>query len=351
MQVVSWQFLKMHPMKIMIFKSIFVTLFLVGTNHLSSQEISGHLDKSKTLVDSVWLWEVKTERSVIYVAGEMHDHKLLPSEVLSHELAETAYKASALIFLEAIFYKRFSKDKLSERITTRTWEKLTEAVRKSVKEKQEEANFLGSFEPDESAKELMKFVDRLPNHLLIGEISALLSPVWKAAKNIRSEVGFLRQTMDQKNSSSALKHRMLEKDDSVEMSWKKHCGSPNDAQDQVELLLNTRNSKSLPFLDTEGGAKLISLFKYNETATAMFVNSVFNLDPTWKILNDCSVAPRNRDWMKRLKPEIEAADKPIMLVVGIGHVVGDTGLLALLCAEGYCKSRRIMNTEEIQAAK
>lgn len=43
---------------------------------------------------------------------------------------------------------------------------------------------------------------------------------------------------------------------------------------------------------------------------------------------------RNRDWVRKLS-QMPAAEKPVMVVVGAGHLGGETGLVALLEAEGF----------------
>jgi uncharacterized protein YbaP (TraB family) len=323
--------------------------FLLFNTSSFSQEAKNEVGRDSTSVDSVWLWQIQTKKSSIFIAGEMHDHRLFSHEILSHHLAKTAYAASSLVFLEARFPKKFSKDRLSEKVTKLTWLELTEAIRKSVNDKQKETQVLGNMNPDEAAIELMKFVERVPNHLLLYELVPLLSPIPKDSRDTRSEIGFLKLIRDEKKALSTANHRMLENEDQFEMMWKKHCGDPSDAQMQVDLLLEL--SRQNFFLIDQNDDKTTYLFKNNKNLTAAEFHLSSNSDPVWKVFDKCSVTPRTIAWMERLKPEIEAADQPIMVVVGIGHVVGDTGLLALLCAEGYCKSRRITNAEEIQTTK
>jgi hypothetical protein len=336
-------------MKFTIFRSIFTIILLLSTAHLASQENVKHADKSKTFVDSVWLWEVKTKRSVIYIAGETHDHKLLPSELLSHELANAAYAPAATVFFEGVSTKRLNDALLSERVSPPTWGRLDAAIRKSVMEKEHLARSLGKTAPSVVATDVINFINRWPDFILAYDLYNLLLPISRDANQYRNEVGFLRWTETQyKNSAGYLKRSVLETPNNAAMKWSVNCGEPSDTQFLIDRILKSTVADAAETQELE--QKIHLEFKdINGTSDALAL--LYEAHPLWEIVDKCNIKPRNVEWMQLIKPAIEKSDKPIMVVAGIGHIIGNSGLLALLCSDGYCSSRRIANAKEIQAAK
>jgi len=51
-------------------------------------------------------------------------------------------------------------------------------------------------------------------------------------------------------------------------------------------------------------------------------------------LYETLITERNENWMSRLTEILEGEKRP-MVVVGAGHVVGESGLLEMLKAQGY----------------
>lgn len=317
-------------------------LFLIFSAAALAAEKNAHQTESDQLIDSVWIWEVKTKKSVILIAGELHDHVLSSHENLSHQLAETAQDVSSRIFLERIFTKRFTKNPLRDRIDEKSWALLSEAIRQSVREKQKQTNFLGNINVDVAANKILEFVNRIPSHLLLSEVSLLLAPVKGA--NERSEKGFLMRISTDKDATAFKKNEFLEPNDAIEKVWSSNCADPKNDQNIIDFLL-----KQVGYgLESANDTVRKYFFEFRrKNATASSLNSISELSEAWKIEHRCHVASRNIDWMKVLKPVIDESSEPIMIVAGIGHVVGEKGLLALLCAEGHCDFKRLLTVEEI----
>lgn len=293
-----------------------------------------------SVFESVWLWQVDTPARRIYIAGELHDHALSPGERVSHSLAYKAYYLSSHVLTEGLSSMPLEKKELKNRLTHTTWVALEAAIRQSVSTKLAAKKNLTIEQRNVPIDDVVNVINRMSDSTLFLTLPDMLRPLPAdyIDGEFTREIGFLKKIEPNRSVTKPDKQNAIETSDASDASWVHNCGQPRDTESLInEILAETGpNAQSTELrirkLDTE--------FRSNVGTTESITESI-GKSLYWNTVNKCSVQPRNREWMKRILLEIDKDKKPLMVVAGIGHVVGDTGLLALLCKEGFCKSKRI----------
>jgi TraB/PrgY/gumN family len=192
-------------------------------------------------------------------------------------------------------------------------------------------------------EEFIEFVNRLPDSLLLITLPGMLLPMEDVMpQRNRTEIGFLKKIHLEQDIKYLIKHNAIERPEEIDSFWTKNCGQVEDTELMVREILKATGpnvKKTVEAMQAVG-----SEFK-NNAGTAELMTKRLQNAPLWKILDECSVHPRNLEWMKKIKYELDKDTQPLMIVVGIGHVVGETGLLSLLCKEGYCNARKLQKTD------
>lgn len=295
--------------------------------------------------ESVWLWQIDTPYRKIYIAGEQHNHALLPNEILSHRLASTAYELSSRVLIENIDTEWLGKDQLKTRLTASTWASLDAAVRKSVAIKLTTKKDLSVAQRNVPLNDIVEVVNRMQDGKLFLALPGMLQPAPEIENQLRLEIGYIRKIILDSSKDKTAKHETLETSDAANKIWSKYCGLSSDAELLVlEILTETGLNAELSEKKLQQEAnEFRSSNATTESMTQRIKNSAY-----WDIANKCSVRPRNLEWIKKILQEISTDKQPLMVVVGIGHVIGNTGLLSLLCKEGYCQSKRVKLTDLVK---
>jgi uncharacterized protein YbaP (TraB family) len=296
-----------------------------------------------TEFESVWLWRVDTPQRQIYIAGDWHDHQLSANEKLSHRLAYSAYGSSSFVLLESIGTKRFSDKPLNSRLKPSTWEALAKAVRKSMEEKLRTMKNLSAKQRAIPLDDIVEFVNRVPDNLLHDDVlSMLLLPPEVQREQFRMERGFLRKISQESQKINSEKLGFLEIPNASYTAWSENCGKPSDLESLVRDILTEADQNAQGSVSAV--QEVIAEFRsYSGTSESM--NRLIQNTSLWETLNKCSVLPRNLEWIKTIKAQLGNDRQPLMVVAGIGHILGETGLLSLLCKEGYCGSQRIQEVK------
>lgn len=291
--------------------------------------------------ESVWLWKVDTPNRQIYIAGEVHNHFLLPNEKLSHKLAYKAYDASSRVLTESVGVKRLGGDKLENRLTPKTWDVLSKAINQSVTIKLRKMNNLSNAQRALPAENVLDFVNRMSDIFLIETLYQILLPLpEKQPLQERVEDGFLRAIVSKERKNNTSKQASIERSDEGYRAWSENCGQASDTEAVILEILDLTANKSSELIRSVD--EFLIEFRKN-TGTTEDISSSLRKIPLQSYLQRCVVKSRNLLWMKKIKEELRSNEnaQPLMLVVGIGHVVGEFGLLSLLCKEGYCKAERV----------
>jgi TraB/PrgY/gumN family len=324
-----------------LFAHLICLTFLVSCAHRDSNQPSKPI--TFTEFESVWLWRVDTPQRQIYIAGDWHDHQLTANEKLSHRLAYSAYGSSSFVLLESIGTKRFSDNPLKSRLKPSTWEALATAVRESMAEKLRTIKNLSAEQQAIPPDDFVEFVNRVPDSLLPYDVfSMLLPPPGAEREQLRMEPGFLRKISQESPNINPEKLGFLEMPSASYTAWSENCGQPSDLESLVREILTETDQNAQG--SVRAVQEVIAEFRsYSGTSESM--NRRMQNTSLWKTLNKCSVLPRNLEWMKTIKAQLGNDRQPLMVVAGISHVVGETGLLSLLCKEGYCQSQRIQEVK------
>jgi TraB/PrgY/gumN family len=302
--------------------------------HSQSQSQS-QLQKN-SFVESVWLWQIETPTRLVYIAGEMHDHAITADENLSHLLANTAYDLSSHILIEAVDTDRLGNSLLKNRLSAPTWAALETAIRYSVTKKLAVNKDLTAAQRNTPIENIIDVINRMPDERLFRVLPTMLLPLPDENSDVfRNEIGFLKKISSSDNKGNLTKQSVIEKADEA---WSESCNKPSD----IELLISEILIATGPNAQkSEGNIQdVINEFRNPRATTASLTQRIEN-SLFWDILNKCTVRPRNLKWITKIKNELGKDNQPLMIVAGAGHVVGDTGLLSLLCKEGYCNSKRI----------
>lgn len=317
------------------FKLLAVTCILMLTFNMISQAKEKNTAYESNDFESVWIWEIETPHRKIYLAAELHDHALSVNENLSHLLAETVYKLSSHVLTESLDSNKLSNSSLKNRLSATTWAELENAIQTSLKAKLDANRNITSAQRNVPIQDVIDVIGRMPDEQLFRILLQILRPLPEKEDVFRIEIGFLKRINSDPKYLNQTKQSLIEKTDNF---WSEGCKKPGDTELMVsEILTETgKNANS-----TESRLqKIVNEFK-NPNGTAASLNAHIENTALWSTLNKCTVRPRNLEWLEKIKNELNKDNQPLMIVAGAGHIVGETGVLALLCKEGFCKSKRI----------
>jgi uncharacterized protein YbaP (TraB family) len=312
---------------------------LVSCAH--AQEKRNTLPVLTTAFESVWLWRIDTPSRQIYIAGENHDHLLSSNELISHRLAYSAYELSDRVLLESVSMKRLTDNQLKNRLTPQTWEELATLVRNSIASKKSLMKNSTADQTSIPVENIVEFVNRQSDRVLADFLPSLLLPTSADRDQLKLEKGFLKEITLKTHNENSKKVGFLEGQNAGDTAWLKSCGQPSDTELLVREILNATGHNSQNFIRTH--KEFLTEYR-SAKGTTESISKLIKSIPLWETLNKCTVLPRNFEWITKIKQELLLSNskQPLMIVVGIGHVIGDTGLLSLLCKEGYCQPKRIL---------
>lgn len=288
---------------------------------------------------SVWAWEVKGKFKTVYLVGELHGFVGPASLRINHELGENIYKKSSAVWIEVpqnTEDKTLPATNLKNRIKTDTWLQTTRLVEQAVYK-------LSTSNAEKKVKLYKEFITAVDMRDPLGAFFDLLTLQSLKAKTqipmqLMPQLGlkaYLRRT--QKDTTS-IKFLNIEAETSVAENWRRHCG--DDESDHIVKV-------GLAYLEN-------TLIPYDQPIQEAFLQPGSDLDSVMQVhmrgeigdvLTKCTINPRNLEWLPKLINALETDGPPVSFLVGLGHLWGEDGLIALLKKQGYTDIKRIYSVD------
>lgn len=283
---------------------------------------------------SAWAWQVSSANRTLYLLGEQHSFSSNSDLNIDYSLGEAAYKVSALVYKEPRqIESKTSTTLLSSMVSKEIWQKIVTESKILILElsKKTEAEKIALHS---------KFVTELDTadpFNVNGNLGILIDMRRKKLNpNFRFYIGLADVLEIMDNQSKEKKILYIEDTSAVDTSWRRNCYS----KDKTEVILQAgieQLTSIVPYEETDA-MKTQKIFFDNDLNAMVneFSSSLFMQTAT-----ECINHPRNLNWMPKLTKLLETKGPPVSIVVGVGHVVGDKGLLELLKASGYTDIKRI----------
>jgi hypothetical protein len=165
--------------------------------------------------------------------------------------------------------------------------------------------------------------------------------IFKKNPIYKSYAGFINTMRKQlENSQSKLKD--IESDTAVEDTWLQNCQQKNKAEEMIQLGLEKLNLEA-DSLSTFFNETLEAFAKKNNELSE--ITDFLSKSKDAVLMNECSIAPRNKNWLPKILKSLSTQGPPVAYVVGIAHIGGYNGLISLIKREGYLSIERVRTTD------
>jgi uncharacterized protein YbaP (TraB family) len=286
----------------------------------------------------VWVWKMSGGQRDVYLIGELHYFSSDFGLKIDYQLGEKIAQLSSEIWIES---QQDSVDilenppNLSAVLTEGTWNSIQKITQDSIQK------ITSTSDESRRADHVKNFINALNiSHPVqaYGSIVSLHNLTYRSDYPLaRLPYNGLKRHLMKNRNKDAWSFKDIEDKQSVSRTWRKNCDS-KATEALLSSALNSIHSNSFledvvqkVFLDQQSDPKQL------EEAIASRVEG--------RILNRCSVYPRNVDWFPKMKQAIETRGKPVVFLFGIGHFLGDQGLINMLRLEGYTDIKRIYTLE------
>jgi TraB/PrgY/gumN family len=292
-------------------------------------------------IPAVWAWEIQGNNRTIYLLGEMHFLDVDNGAKVDYQLAQKIYDFSDKAWTESLSHLTSpisAKKKNSLRLKSTTWKELQEEVfsainavyfKKTVAERQD------------FYTRVIQELDELNTPRLVATLDLYASikntiETKQIAKNRQD--GLISYLMKLEKNANKQKLVPMEPPGISETLWANQC----DTDENLESVVSGR----LKFFNNEYFSKLSGLAKIQkyfveQQADITTLHKIVSAAPDWPLTEKCDINPRNILWLPYLKEALNSSGSPIVFIVGIGHIGGENGLLALLEKNGYNKVKRV----------
>ena len=296
--------------------------------------------------ESVWAWKLTTPLRDVYLLGEQHRF-LVPKNVqISHSLGTQILAATNPLLCENS--SRFidpNPKQLKQRVSPETWLLLKEAIKaalnKSTEHTPESPALLRAVDAElvklnsQTYYNLMQVYPGWARSLINRtDIAKILAENVKAVPGFIAEHGSKRcvymESADFKNylnpgcEVNDARYEKLIMSHLPEFHKEPHA--PFDWQDLKSDSYETEFMRT--YADTDS------------------LEKVHNSLPDNDVFEQCNIKPRDERWMEIIKPQLTTKGPPLVIAAGSGHIVGQYGLLNMLCQAGYCGAKRIFKLEQ-----
>lgn len=292
-------------------------------------------------VPAAWAWEIKGNHRNIYLLGEMHFFDLQNGIKVDYQLAQSIYDFSDKAWTESLSQLTNSisaKKKNSQRLKKSTWDKLQQEISATI-------NATLTKKTAAEKKDLYANVIQELNELNTPRLVATLDLYASIKQAIETKQivknrqdGLISYLMNLEKKTKAKKLISMEPAGIGEALWADKC----DIDENLENIVTGR----LKFFNNEYFSNSSGLAKIQKSFTEQKIDidalhEIVSAAPDWALTEKCDISPRNMLWFPYLKQALDTTGSPIVFIVGIGHIGGKNGLLALLEKNGYSNIRRI----------
>lgn len=301
--------------------------------------------ENNLIKQSVWAWEVNSKVRKIYILGELHQFSIENDSTIqiSHDLGGKIYDISDQTWIETrqtLPVKSVTAQKLSNQLTPETWEKVKNGFKQAT-------DSMIHWELHERDSLLKQYVDNLDQQDPFNAF-ANLSRFANAGKNNRriniKTIQGLNNTLSiHEKTSRNFKLKQIENTQSIANAWWQNCNDKNKAEVLITEALKWQNKDYNFSNDSDVITQFI--FLKDENNADIFNSDFVNTTSSDKIISECVLTPRTKNWMPRIIEALYTEGPPITYLVGISHVGGEQGILALLKKEGFTSIKRIHTIE------
>lgn len=300
-----------------------------------------HAQNEPQKLPAVWAWEIATEKRKIYLLGEIHRFSRLKNKTIDYQLGNEIYQFTSQIFTEfdGSAKDKNSSDALSQLLGLKTWDRLKIEITNahnhlSMKSSEDKNNFL------EKIFQEIELSSAYSAYKVINVLAAVTS--LKNMPDFYSQRGLGENLKKFEKISYEQKHSYIEDSNALAEGWAKNCSDSYRAQTLVNAALdNLAKAKTTEF---DPASKVQDVFLRSATSLDDLMNALVE-SKEGEIIRDCVITPRNYAWLPKFKQSLETSGPSITFLVGIGHVGGNEGLIALLQKEGYTNIKRIYSVK------
>jgi uncharacterized protein YbaP (TraB family) len=284
---------------------------------------------------ALWAWEIQGKERKIYVIGELHSFVSEAKVNIDYQFGIDLYNRSAEVWAEAKQTNTIPLKKISSYLDQHEWSDLAAAVRRvihntSLRTQEGKEKLYLEFLAEVNASDAYS---AYANLLLIAELhTKFKNPQLKVSDGISKKL-----TSYDANSSNR-KIRAIETSTAVADMWSEHC----DTKDNMVALMKaaTRSLNESLLLEKNINTKTQDIF-LSPTSTVDEIAEYLLTEAAGQVITNCFVVTRNKLWLPKILEVLEAKGPPVAFLMGIGHVGGPSGVLALLKNAGFTDARRI----------
>lgn len=287
-------------------------------------------------IPAVWAWRASSEKRVVYLVGELHSFQSQTKLDLDYKLGTALFNLSDEIWIEPKQHSIELADppiKLHDLISDELWKKL------SFRTKEITSHLLAGKKQDR--------IDQLTNNIidnfdadgplsLYANFKQLVSMEKQYATQLSNFVypGLKGELINKSSGNKQAKKILnIESIYSVSNLWRQHCGT-----DENDIIVSSA-------LSDEDFDNLTQHVFTSPNTDLIDIDNVFKTAQIGPILKKCTVVPRNYQWLAKIRAVLATEGPPVAVVVGVGHLSGNEGLINLLTIEPGVNVKRIFDSK------
>lgn len=286
---------------------------------------------------AVWAWKITSQQRTIYLMGELHSFDSTVPIKVDYSLGLKIYDMSSELWTEptqlTLNAGYLKSQKMSDDVDIEVWTSLKNRLKR----------ISTLILKNKSEAEVDAYLDILMNELEN-------SNPYTIASNIRTILGYERiaqgdvsnlhylgmnATIKKMTASNILNKKItfIEPDTSVSVNWHKDCGR-NENNVVLDYAVHDND------FNREAQKIFVTPSSELKDIDAMFLKNDFG-----KVINKCVVNSRNHQWLPKITDILNTSGSPIAILVGIGHLSGDDGLIRLLQSQKDVQVERLRTPE------
>jgi uncharacterized protein YbaP (TraB family) len=302
----------------------------------------GSFSQNNKIASSIG-WQITGAKSSIVLLGELHVFELNNTQVLDHSLVQDAYTLSDYFWIEnpSSVNGPVAIARNSSKLSTTTWNVVNAKVKEVVEILLPQRS---DIEKNAIVLDTIRKIDELNPLDAVALLGQLAVPIYRKTKKGRITFtdGFTRTLLEKSKNLQDKRIKFIEDADSAAKHWANRCNTTSDTE---SIFLAALKYFEIEMYATNSSQILTHRFaELNEEKndTSMHLPRPQAEMEVW---HKCNVLPRNREWLPKLIDALNSEQEKHVFLFGIGHILGDEGLLAMLRTAGYREIRRIYKIE------